>query len=146
MSLVQPRRARLARTSGIDHVTIGVRRHEAARAFYEHVLRPLGFRVRLSWPDGGLVCLGLHSEPSSVWLREGLPGPSHLSLVAGDRDAVDAFHAAALASGGSSAAPPALRPEHTAQTYAAEVLDPDGNRIEAICREPGAPAAAVDAA
>ena len=56
-----------------------------------------------------------------------------MSLAASDQAAVDAFFAAALAAGGAEVTPPSHRPEHTARTYAAEVLDPDGNTLEAIC-------------
>jgi catechol 2,3-dioxygenase-like lactoylglutathione lyase family enzyme len=130
---------------GIDHVTIGVRDYAASRRFYELGLRPLGFGVRFSWPAGGLVCLGLAAEPSALRLREGVAERTRVSLAAEDRASVDAFYAAALAAGGTSSSAPAFRPEYTASTYAAEVLDPDGNSVEAICRRV-APAAAADAA
>jgi catechol 2,3-dioxygenase-like lactoylglutathione lyase family enzyme len=122
-------------THGIDHVTIGARDYGAAKRFYELALRPLGFAVVLDWPDGGRVCLALAGEASSLWVvRESDPGRAAVSLAAPDRSAVDSFHAAALAAGGRTVSPPGPRPEYTARTYAAEVLDPDANRIEAVCR------------
>jgi catechol 2,3-dioxygenase-like lactoylglutathione lyase family enzyme len=45
---------------------------------------------------------------------------------------VDAFHAAALAAGGHSDGPPGIRPHDRVKYYAAFVVDPDGNRIEAV--------------
>ena len=120
---------------GIDHVTITTRDVRAAKRFYEPALRPLGFSVVFDWPDGGRAYLGLPSEPSSLWIvQHSHPGRASLSLAAVDRVAVDAFYAAALAAGGRAVSPPAHRPEYTAGTYAAEVLDADGNSLEAICR------------
>lgn len=142
----RPRLDLLLPTHGIDHVTIGVGELGASRRFYELALRPLGFGVRFSWPDGGLVCLGLAAEASSLWLREGACGSTRISLAARDRGAVDAFFAAALAAGGESVSAPGARPQYTASTYAAEVLDPDGNAVEAICRHAAKPHATADAA
>ncbi|MGH2995454.1 MAG: VOC family protein [Gaiellaceae bacterium] len=130
-----PRRLEVARRAqGIDHVTITTRDDRAAKRFYELALRPLGFSVVFDWPDGGRAYLGLPSEPSSLWLVQGSdPGRAALSLAAADRSAVDAFYAAALAAGARPLSPPAVRPEHTPFTYAAGVLDPDGNAVEAVC-------------
>jgi catechol 2,3-dioxygenase-like lactoylglutathione lyase family enzyme len=120
---------------GIDHVTIGTRDYHAAKRFYEAALEPLGFSVMLDWPAAGRTYLGLPSEASSLWLVEGAgPGRLLLSLAAPDRAAVDAFYAAARESGGRGSSPPGFRPEYTASTYAAEAVDPDGNVIEAVCR------------
>jgi catechol 2,3-dioxygenase-like lactoylglutathione lyase family enzyme len=122
------------RLRGIDHVTIVTRDHDAARRFYAQALRPLGFAVVFHWPDRGRACLGLPDEKSSLWLvQSGEPGRVALSLAAPDGSTVDAFHAAAVAAGGRSVSPPSFRPEFTPSTYAAEIADPEGNRIEAIC-------------
>jgi catechol 2,3-dioxygenase-like lactoylglutathione lyase family enzyme len=144
MAIPESRLKAAAHGPGLDHVTITTSDCRAARRFYELALRPLGFSVVFDWPDGGRAYLGLPSEPSSVWLVEGgHPGQVALSLTAADGSAVDAFYAAALAAGARPLSPPAHRPEYTASTYAAEVLDPDGNALEAICRsaEPAAQAA-----
>lgn len=122
------------RASGIDHVTVAVRDYAAGKRFYEAALRPLGFDLLLDWPGGSKAFFGLASEPSSVWLVEArYSGPTQLAFAADDRAAVDAFYAAALAAGGQPAEEPGFRPEYTARTYAAEVRDPDGNAVEAIC-------------
>ena len=119
---------------GIDHVTITTSDCRTAKRFYELTLRPLGFAVAFDWPDRGRAYLGLPAEPSSLWIvQRSHPGRVSVSLAAVDRDAVDAFYAAALAAGGQAVSPPAHRPEYTAHTYAAEVLDADGNTLEAIC-------------
>src|ERR1700743_1579827 len=57
---------------------------------------------------------------------------THICLRAKSTDEVDAFHAAALATGGRSDGAPGLRPHERVRYYAAFVLDPDGNRIEAV--------------
>jgi catechol 2,3-dioxygenase-like lactoylglutathione lyase family enzyme len=132
------------RVDGIDHVTITTGDARAAKRFYELALGPLGFSVVFDWPDGGRAGLGLPFEPASLWLvQRSHPGQATVSLAAPDRTAVDAFYAAALAAGAEPCAPPAHRPEYTPSTYAAEVLDPDGNALEAICRsaDPATPAA-----
>ena len=106
----------------------------AAKRFYQATLRPLGFSLVFDWPARGRARLGLPGEASSIWIVErSHPGRASVSLAASDQAAVDAFFAAALAAGGAEVAPPSHRPEHTARTYAAEVLDPDGNTLEAIC-------------
>ncbi len=122
------------RAQGIDHVTIATRDYRGAKRFYELALRPLGFSVMFDWPEGGRAYLGVAPETSSVWLvQRGEPGRGAVSLAARDSVAVDRFYAAALAAGGRPVAPPSPRPEYTRATYAAEVLDPDGNAVEAIC-------------
>jgi catechol 2,3-dioxygenase-like lactoylglutathione lyase family enzyme len=58
----------------------------------------------------------------------------HLSFEAKDRASVDAFHATALRCGGTDAGKPGPRPEYTQPFYGAFVLDPEGYKIEAVCR------------
>ena len=57
---------------------------------------------------------------------------AHVCLRARSTDEVDAFHAAALAAGGASDGAPGIRPHERVRYYAAFVVDPDGNRIEAV--------------
>jgi catechol 2,3-dioxygenase-like lactoylglutathione lyase family enzyme len=134
MAVPRPRLEEARGVEGIDHVTLTVADARAARRFYEVALQPLGFAVVLDWPDGGRTHLGLPSETSSLWLVQGNDARrGAVTLAAPDSGAVDAFYAAALAGGGREVSPPATRFEHTASTYAAEVLDPDGNVLEAIC-------------
>ena len=125
----------LHRTHGLDHVTIATTDFRLAKRFYELVLRPLGFEVVFEWPQGRRAYLAAPPDPSSLWIveRSEAGRTAHLSFAAPDPSAVDAFYAAALAAGAYSTAPPSHRPEYTRFTYAAEVLDPDGNALEAIC-------------
>jgi catechol 2,3-dioxygenase-like lactoylglutathione lyase family enzyme len=134
---------------GIDHVTVTTRDCRAAKRFYELALSPLGFSVVFDWPEGGRAYLGLPSETSSLWLVQGdARGRIALTLAAADRRAVDAFYAAALAAGAEPVALPGFRPDHTPSTYAAEVLDPEGNAVEALCwhAKPIASAAEIETA
>jgi catechol 2,3-dioxygenase-like lactoylglutathione lyase family enzyme len=76
-----------------------------------------------------------------TWLVDGPPPRAghgvttscHLAWLAPTRAAVDAFHAAALAAGGSDNGPPGLRPHYHPDYYGAFVIDPDGNNVEAVC-------------
>ena len=63
-------------------------------------------------------------------------GRLHVAFAAVDRAQVDAFHAAAVAAGGTDNGAPGPRPLYHADYYGAYVLDPDGNNIEAVCHEP----------
>jgi catechol 2,3-dioxygenase-like lactoylglutathione lyase family enzyme len=118
----------------IDHLTIPVRDYEAGKRFYEQALHPLGFVVLLDWPDRRRAYFGLE-PPSSLWLVESeAPGTLQLSLAAAEPHAVDAFYAAALAAGAHARDEPGIRSEYSRDYYAASVLDPDGNSIEAVYR------------
>jgi catechol 2,3-dioxygenase-like lactoylglutathione lyase family enzyme len=119
----------------IDHLTIPVGDYDTSKRFYERALRPLGLSIRLDWPDRRRAFLGKDAMPSSLWLAESqAAGTLQVSLAAVDSDAVDAFHAAALAAGGRTEHAPGIRPEYSRDYYSARVFDPDGNSIEAVFR------------
>jgi hypothetical protein len=89
----------------------------------------------MDWPDARRAYFGLPRQPSSLWLAESdAAGSLELSLAASDADAVHAFHESALAAGGRTQDEPGVRPERNRTYYAARVLDPDGNSIEAVYR------------
>jgi catechol 2,3-dioxygenase-like lactoylglutathione lyase family enzyme len=119
----------------IDHLTVPVGGYDTSRRFYEDALRPLGFEVLLDWPDARRAYLGVAGRPSSIWLAESqTTGTLELALAAASPEDVDAFHAAAVSAGGRTQDEPGVRPEHNREYYAARVLDPDGNSIEAVYR------------
>jgi catechol 2,3-dioxygenase-like lactoylglutathione lyase family enzyme len=119
----------------IDHLTVPVRDYEMGKRFYVRALQPLGYSVLMDWPDACRIYLGSLRKPSSFWVTvSDAAGSLEVALVAGAPDAVDAFHAAALAAGGRSADEPGIRPEYSRDYYAARILDPDGNSIEAVYR------------
>ena len=119
----------------IDHVSVAVRDLAAGARFYEAVLGAIGY-ARLETRERTIAFGKKYSE---FWINlradmapiEAASG-SHVALRAASTQMVDAFHAAALASGGSCDGPPGLRPQHGEGYYAAFVRDPDGNRIEAV--------------
>jgi len=116
-----------------DHVGLRTARLEASVRFYEAALAPLGHRVASRDAQG--AGLGPPGAPA-LWLSrvEGASGSSvHLAFAAPDRQAVDRFHAAGLAAGGRDNGPPGLRPDYGESYYAAFLLDPDGNNVEAVC-------------
>ena len=119
----------------IDHVSVGVSDLERSARFYELALAPLGLSRLVARP----ATIGFGKKYPEFWinLRAGMapvvPGSGiHICLRAKSTADVDAFHAAALNAGGSSDGVPGLRPHDRVRYYAAFVIDPDGNRIEAV--------------
>jgi catechol 2,3-dioxygenase-like lactoylglutathione lyase family enzyme len=119
----------------IDHVSVGVHDLDRAAGFYELTLAPLGLSRLVTRP----ATIGFGKNYPEFWinLRAGMaPVPRdsdvHICLRAKSTGEVDAFHAAALDAGGSSDGAPGLRPHDRVRYYAAFIIDPDGNRIEAV--------------
>ncbi|GLQ09397.1 glyoxalase [Devosia yakushimensis] len=119
----------------LGHVSLGVSNLDRATLFFDAVLAALGY-VRLWTGEGGL---GYGSpgggEELNIFERRGASPPGegfHLAFVAPDRAAVERFHAAALAHGGTDCGVPGLRPHYGKNYYAAFVLDPDGHKLEAV--------------
>ncbi len=115
----------------IDHIQLVVRDLKASQDFYAAVLAVLeipitGTAEGYFWADELVV-----SSAESPAAQGMLTGHHHLAFQAKDRAAVDAFYHAALAHGGRSNGGPGERPYHPGY-YAAFVLDPDGNNIEAV--------------
>jgi lactoylglutathione lyase len=112
----------------IDHIQLVVRDMEAARRFYGAVMEVLG--VPILDADGLFF-----ADELCVSAGEPLTGRAHIAFQAPDRETVQRFYQAALAAGGTDNGGPGLRPYH-ADYYAAFVLDPDGNNIEAVYHGP----------
>ena len=116
-----------------DHVKIGVRDGATSIAFYKTVLEPL--RIPPLWEReqdaqfANLVVSG-HADPG---------GPIHIAFVAETREEVDAFHAAGIAAWYRDNGAPGVREQYSSEAagryYAAFLLDPDGNNVEAVRRE-----------
>ena len=114
-----------------DHVQLVVRDLAASQAFYTAVLEALqvpmgGADEGYFWADELFV-----SSADSPAAQGHLTGRAHLAFQARDRAMVDAFYRAALAHGGTDNGGPGERAYHPGY-YAAFVLDPDGNNIEAV--------------
>jgi len=117
------------REAFVDHLTLRVRDLEASRRFYAAALEPWGSHE--TQDDWGISFGPPGSE--DVAIAEGEPsGPIHLALSAPDRETVERFYEAALAVGGRDNDPPGKRRQYHAGYYAAYVLDPDGNNVEAV--------------
>ncbi|MEZ5817009.1 MAG: VOC family protein [Hyphomicrobiaceae bacterium] len=118
----------------IDHVSVGVSNLGRSAAFYEAVLGAIGMTCLVRRD----TTVGFGKRYPEVWLnqRSGMaPVPEatgvHICLRARSEDAVRAFHAAALAHGGSDDGAPGPRDAAMTTYFGAFVRDPDGNRLEA---------------
>ncbi|MCK1300419.1 VOC family protein [Bradyrhizobium sp. 24] len=119
----------------IDHISVGVSDLQRSATFYEAALGALGLARVITRPR----TIGFGKAYPEFWinLREGMPHVTlesgvHICLRAKTSAEVDAFHAAALSAGGASDGAPGIRPHDRVRYYAAFVVDPDGNRIEAV--------------
>jgi catechol 2,3-dioxygenase-like lactoylglutathione lyase family enzyme len=123
----------------IDHTGIGVSDVARSAAFYDAVLAALGLRRVIELPEkGGSDAVGYGVDYPVFWIDRfhAHSVKQHTAFVARSRAAVDAFYAAGLKAGGTDNGAPGLR-EHKGYPpgyYAAFVLDPDGNNMEAVYR------------
>jgi catechol 2,3-dioxygenase-like lactoylglutathione lyase family enzyme len=116
-----------------DHVIIDVDDLAESRAFYEQALAPIGCSVVMEFGDR--CAFGPESGRPQFWLAaRGGPATTgvHIAFPAPSHEAVDAFHRAALAAGGTDNGAPGLRPQYHASYYGAFVLDRHGNNVEAV--------------
>ena len=113
-----------------DHIGLRVKDVEAARRFYRATLEALGLIEDKSGGFGpaGAPSLWLHEEPQ-------LAGGAHIAFQAKNREAVERFHAAGLEAGGKDNGKPGLRTDYGPCYFAAFLIDPDGNNVEAVCQE-----------
>lgn len=131
----------------LHHISFGVSDIERSAAFYDAVFKPLGYsRV---WED-------LNPGDANQGVGYGLPGNEdafaiklrgenahcpgqgfHLAIAAPGRSAVALFHEAALAHGGQDNGAPGLRAHYGPDYFAAFIIDPDGYRLEAVCKAAG---------
>jgi catechol 2,3-dioxygenase-like lactoylglutathione lyase family enzyme len=116
-----------------DHVKIGVRDAEASKTFYRTVLSALEIPPLWEGEHGGQYANLVVSTKAAPG------GPIHIGFVARSRDDVDAFHRAGLEAGYKDNGAPGVREQYSSEAagryYAAFLLDPDGNNIEAVLRE-----------
>jgi catechol 2,3-dioxygenase-like lactoylglutathione lyase family enzyme len=119
-----------------DHIGLQVKDLAASRRFYAAALAPLDLVA-----DSSGSGFGPEGAPA-LWLYQGSKGGAkgksgtHVALRAGTRKAVDRFHAAGLKAGGRDNGAPGLRVDYSPSYYAAFLIDPDGNNVEAVCMEP----------
>ena len=127
----------------LHHISIGAVEIERAARFYDAALEPLGY-VRV-WTDlrpgeqEQAVGYGPPGSGDKLAIKQvslqvaNIPG-FHVALSAPSRSSVAAFHAAALAAGGTDNGQPGLRPDYGVNYFAAFVIDPEGHRLEAVCK------------
>ena len=120
----------------IDHVSISVRDIASGAQFYQALLATLGMSQLREWPG---AAIGYGKKYPEFWINRradmapvAADSGAHVCLRAASREAVDAFHAAALAAGGTSDGAPGFRAQYHENYYAAFIRDRDGNRIEAV--------------
>ncbi|NMG38881.1 VOC family protein [Chelativorans sp. ZYF759] len=115
----------------IDHIQLVVRDIDASRRFYMAIFGALDIPIGGEGPGYFWVDEFVVSSADSEAAAGQLTGRHHVAFQAGDRGLVEAFHAAGLAAGGRDNGTPGERSYHPGY-YAAFLLDPDGNNIEAV--------------
>ncbi len=123
----------------LDHIGFSVSDFDRSVAFYTAALAPLSLRLVMSVTReqtgaGAQAGFGAEGKPL-FWIGDGKAVVTglHVAFAARSRAEVDAFYAAAISTGGRDNGPPGLRLHYHRNYYAAFVLDPDGNNIEAVC-------------
>jgi catechol 2,3-dioxygenase-like lactoylglutathione lyase family enzyme len=132
----------------LSYVYFGTNNLERATRFYDATLTPLGMpRCVTRDPEWDLIAAGwgIYEDGGARELGFWIGTPfnqqtattgngSMVAFSARSWTAVNEFHAAALANGGSCDGAPGLRLRYSPDFYAAYVRDPDGNKIAAVCR------------
>ena len=130
-----------------SHVTLGISDFARSEPFYDAIMGALGHPVLFrgeggkAWgePIGPKLFIGAPFDGRPAAAGNGV----HAAFIAPDRATVDAFHAAALANGGTDEGAPGPRAHYHPNYYGAYVRDPDGNKLQAVChRRPPENAAA----
>ncbi|VWL87879.1 VOC family protein [Burkholderia lata] len=132
----------------LDHVSISVPDIDLARPFYDAIMaalgaakvydRPsaLGYGERCNANDTVSTCLAVYLDPAEISASK-----RHWCFKAANREQVDAFFEAGFATGGQSDGEPGLRPHYHGDYYGAFLVDPAGNRVEAVCHAAVSPRA-----
>jgi catechol 2,3-dioxygenase-like lactoylglutathione lyase family enzyme len=119
----------------IDHMTIRVSDMDRSRGFYAAALAPLGFGIVADYGGDAGIAFGPPGQDDFAIAPAGAgtpAGPIHLAFYAPNRSAVNDFHVFGMTAGGRDNGPPGLRPQYHESYYAAYLLDPDGNNVEAV--------------
>jgi catechol 2,3-dioxygenase-like lactoylglutathione lyase family enzyme len=117
----------------IDHILLQASNPKKSKKFYQAALKALGIGLQV---DGSFIGFGT-KKSIPFWLvkgdRKSVTKNTHIAFSAKSRKSVDKFYEFAMKAGGKSEGKPGIRSEHGKNYYAAYVLDPDGNNIEAVC-------------
>jgi len=117
----------------IAHTSLAVSDYSTSKSFYRTVLDTLGYKNNMEYGRSAGFNDG---ENTDFWISEEKSVvPTHLAFRAAGRKQVEEFHKAAVAAGGKNNGAPGYR-DYSPGYYAAFVLDPDGNNIEAVWYDP----------
>jgi len=117
----------------IAHISLSISDFPKSKAFYAEVLTPLGYHVNMEYGDAAGFNDGKNTD---FWISKSKAVlPTHVAFQAANREQVEAFYRAGLASGAKDNGAPGYR-DYWPGYYAAFLLDPDGNNIEAVCHAP----------
>lgn len=123
----------------IAHTTLSVSDYAKSKSFYTNVLSTLGYRRKMEYGTSAGFNDGQNTD---FWIsKEEDVVPTHLAFQARDRKQVEAFHQAGVNAGGKDNGSPGYR-DYSPGYFAAFIIDPDGNNIEAVWYDPAAVGAA----
>lgn len=119
----------------LHHVSLPASDLRESKAMYDAALGALGYRRVYEGETN--VCYGVHDDEDMLCLKQrdsftAAGDGFHLAFTAPSREAVDAFHAAALVHGATDNGSPGPRPRYGPNYYAAFIIDPDGHYLEAV--------------
>jgi catechol 2,3-dioxygenase-like lactoylglutathione lyase family enzyme len=117
----------------IAHTTLSVSDYAKSKEFYTTVLATLGYSQNMEYGKSAGFNDGMNTD---FWISaEKAVVPTHIAFQAGDRKQVEAFHKAAVTAGAKDNGCPGYR-DYSPGYFAAFVIDPDGNNIEAVWYDP----------
>jgi len=115
-----------------DHVGIRVGNLDASVRFYTAALAPLGYVLCSRDACGAGFCP--KGEPALwLYLHKGTGAGAHIAFRAPDHAAIGKFHSEGLKAGGRDNGAPGARKDYSPSYFAAFLIDPDGNNVEAVC-------------
>lgn len=127
-------------TLQIDHVSIAVKNRAAAQKFYDVIMPILGAKKvgqsesTLRYGIRNTATASSYSYLTVIEDKDVIQNPAnHWCFRVNNQETVDAFYRQGLASGGTDQGQPGIRPSYHEHYYAAFLLDPSGNKIEAVC-------------
>ncbi|MGT2682271.1 VOC family protein [Streptococcus porci] len=120
----------------IDHFGIKVKNLDQSKIFYQAALALLNYQLKFDTKQVVSFVEPRNTDPGGdFWLSIGQQEPGHFAFSAQTCQEVDAFYQAALAAGGKDNGAPGERSRYHSGYYAAFIIDPDGNNIEAVCHQ-----------
>jgi catechol 2,3-dioxygenase-like lactoylglutathione lyase family enzyme len=118
-----------------DHITLAVDDFDNSKKFFSKALLPLGIEVIVEFDQA--AGLGRSGKPQFWLARQAVAQkPMHIAFAADTRAQVTAFHAQAVAAGGTDNGAPGIRKNYHPNYFAAFVISPDGHNVEAVCHAP----------